>query len=75
MVAGGVFAVLFSGRAKLAAMAVLVVVTFVAQWILLHELGVFFDALVPIVGLGVHSLSENKFENMKAWWEKRSARE
>ena len=73
VIAGGVFAVLFSSGAKLVGMGVLIVVTFVAQWVLLHELGVFFDALVPVVGLGVHSLSENKLERLKTWWERMPA--
>jgi CHASE2 domain-containing sensor protein len=72
IIAGGVFAVVFSSAAKLFWMAALVGITFVAQWLLLHELGVFFDALVPVVGLGVHSLSENKLESLKEWWEKNS---
>jgi CHASE2 domain-containing sensor protein len=58
LVAAIVFAVLASFGAKLAGVAILVLVLFFVQWLVLHGFGVFFDALVPVLGLGLHSLYE-----------------
>jgi hypothetical protein len=71
VLAGILFALLLSGGAKVVAIGAMVFATFVAQWIMLHEFGVFFDSLVPVVGLGLHSWGENLIESVKEWWQGR----
>ena len=62
IISGGVFAVLFHARAKMAGFMILVLTAFFAQWVLLHQLGMYFDALFPVAGLAIHSICERLFE-------------
>jgi CHASE2 domain-containing sensor protein len=58
IVAAVVFAILISAWGKVFGIVSLFVVMLFVQWLMLHGFGVFFDALVPLIGLGLHSLYE-----------------
>jgi CHASE2 domain-containing sensor protein len=44
--------------AKVASLVPLLVSLLLIQWMILHGFGLFFDAFVPLLGLGLHSLYE-----------------
>jgi len=58
ILAAVLFALTLSIRAKLGVILSLLLLLFAVQWMVLHGFGMFFDAFVPVVGLGLHSLYE-----------------
>jgi CHASE2 domain-containing sensor protein len=58
LLAAVAFALLAGYLAKLAGVSILVLMLFFVQWLVLHGFGVFFDVLVPVLGLGLHSIYE-----------------
>jgi CHASE2 domain-containing sensor protein len=61
LVAAVVFALIAGFLGKLAGVALLLLVLLFIQWSVLHLFGVFFDAFVPILGLGLHALYDRLF--------------
>jgi len=58
LVAAVLFASVPSFWGKVGGLVGLVLFLFLVQWSALNFLGVFFDSLVPVLGLAIHSLSE-----------------
>jgi CHASE2 domain-containing sensor protein len=56
--AAGVFALSRSVVAKLCWLAGMLAALLFFQWLLMHAVGVFFDAFLPLVGLALHSVYE-----------------
>jgi CHASE2 domain-containing sensor protein len=58
LIAAIAFALISNFWPKVCGIFLLLLILFFIQWSLLHSFGVFFDAFVPVVGLGLHSLYE-----------------
>jgi len=65
MVAAGVFALSRGVAAKVGWLAGMLAVLLFFQWLLVHAVGVFFDAFLPILGLGLHSICERLIGHQK----------
>jgi CHASE2 domain-containing sensor protein len=58
LIAAIAFALIISAWGKILALFSFFIIMLIVQWSMLHGFGVFFDALVPLLGLGLHSLYE-----------------
>jgi CHASE2 domain-containing sensor protein len=58
VIAAVAFALIWSFRGKLSGVLSLLLILLFIQWSVLHLFGVFFDAFVPITGLGLHAIYE-----------------
>ena len=66
LIAALAFALIISAWGKVVGLLSFIIVMLFVQWSMLHGFGVFFDALVPLLGLGLHSIYERLLSSSEA---------